>query len=489
MGKSKVEKRVIGILGTIIRGDSFTGFWGKMTGSDTICEKIANGKGDVDVLIDSYGGSVLGGNSIINALNSVIENGNKVTFYVSSLAASMGAVIPMCVKGAKVVATKNTKFMFHAPYTIIEGSKEVLQDAEELLESMENDIKSALTARGVQWSDEWFKAGRAKWISGEDALRMGVADELGVIPENVIESVFGKKKAGESASRSSSFFDDKIDTENGKAAGYDEKQILGFRVAAKVGCEFWIEHEVKSRLGDDARVVVADNGDISVFRDNGEKLLLKCVTKEDTIVAIDWGELPKNEENDMKDKLNKQTVGTENPENAVDQTTPADTPAPVVADESAEPSATAPSDVTTTVVEDDSKDETSTSVVTPSVDAKTTTSVVDDTNDQLPAGITFADLKDLTLDMIVFAKKRYGEVRNKMTEHILSCEGNMFTREELDQFPIDVVEKISAVVDKTVSPSPSGDGKGNGGGAAKLPVAVVKNDGASEGGSLPPPKY
>lgn len=484
MGRGKVEKRVIGILGTIIRGQSFIGFWGRMTGSDTICEQIANGKGDVDVYIDSYGGSVMGGNSIINALNSVIENGNKVTFYVSSLAASMGAVIPMCVTGAKVVCTKNTKFMFHAPYTLIEGSKEVLQDAEELLESMENDIKSALTSRGVQWSDEWFKAGRAKWISGEDALRMGVADEIGVIPENVIEGVFGKKKKANERESNSSFFDDKIDTENGKAAGYDEKQILGFRVAAKVGCEFWIEHEVKSRLGDDARVVVSDNGDISVFRANGEKLLLKCVTKEDTIVAIDWGELPKNEENDMKNKPKEPTVGTENPEKVVDQTTTADTPAPVVADESGEPSATAPSEVKTPVVADESGKPSATA---PS-EVKTPV-VADDSKDQLPAGITFADLKDLTLDMIVFAKKRYGEVRNEMTEHILSCEGNMFTKEELDQFPIDVIEKISAVVDKTVSPSPSGDGKGNGGGAAKLPVAVVKNDGASEGGSLPPPKY
>ena len=120
---SKTKNRAA-IVGPVITGPSFySSLFGYLTGSDTVINDLGR-EGDVDIYVNSPGGSVFAGFEIVNAINAIVASGRKVTFYISSMAASIASYITTGAKGAKVVMAENGKLMYHAPWVYAAGTKE-----------------------------------------------------------------------------------------------------------------------------------------------------------------------------------------------------------------------------------------------------------------------------------------------------------------------------------------------------------------------------
>ena len=132
-GKSGSTRKVL-IVGTVVNGRSgYSGWYGRCAGSESVIEEIGS-EGDIDVYINSPGGSVFAGFEMVNAFNAARDAGREVTIYVSAMAASIASYIACGVKGAKVYMSSNAKMMFHAPWTFVLGSKDELRDTSNLLE-------------------------------------------------------------------------------------------------------------------------------------------------------------------------------------------------------------------------------------------------------------------------------------------------------------------------------------------------------------------
>ena len=443
-----MKKRYVSIVGPIISGTSFS-FWGtKYCGSETIMKQIG-AEGDIEVYVNSPGGSVFAGYEIVNAFNAAVRAGRSVTFYVSAMAASIASYITCGVKGATVCMAENGKLMFHAPWTVVVGSKGNLQDAHDLLEKMEIDIRSAVSARGVKVEDSWFATDRNKFFSAGESVEMKLADRIEDPPMELINYVVEVASAQDKGD-----FWDKADVEARKeqtAGAFDHE-----RFAANIEFEGYLTHVCSEHYGEQVTVSDVTKETFSVTRQDGSSVLLKYTPDSLTIVAIDWDAVDSKKENDMSVKKDKPgvepTAAAQTPEptapttDAPDTAVAAQEPAPVEPVE--EPAPTEPAAV---------------------ADAPDATNTVE------PAATAAADDHGLTPDMIAFAKENYQRVRTEYVDTIKASEQNEFTDDELNGFSNSILSKIAKLAksvtvqkdvelmaDNSIVPSPKGS-KGTGG--------------------------
>lgn len=154
-------------------GDDFTRTFNEME------KKFSN----IDIRLHSYGGSVLEGTVIFNAIKRSKAN---VTVYIDGVAASMASIIMLAAK--KIVIAENAFIMIHVPSAAVEGSAQTLTDSAQLLKSMEkNFIKAyARKTRNTESEASALMDGRDHWFSAEEAKEMGLVDEIG---DSVVENI------------------------------------------------------------------------------------------------------------------------------------------------------------------------------------------------------------------------------------------------------------------------------------------------------------
>ena len=422
-GKKKNDGRKrIAIVGGIVSGKSYNGWFGRYTGSETVLSQIGD-SGDIDIYVNSQGGSVFAGFEIVNALNAAVAQGRAVTFYVSALAASIASYITSGVKGAKVVMSGNAKLMFHAPWVCTCGSKDQLKDAADLLGKMEDDIVSAVEARGAKAEPEWFAAGRMKWFSAKEAVKNKLADEIGSPPTDLISYLTEEYKSGDS---SASLYSDSLSGKPGYTAGKTELE----RFAAQTELKSYIASLCAEHF-DDIQAVEVERDNIRLAHKDGSFSLLNYENDPLNIVNVNWESARKEtqKENDMSKQADP-NAGQEAPKVPIAEPN-AGQEAPKVP--TAEPNA-----VVKTV---------------------------------LPSG--------MTEDMILFAAENYAETKNKHIAAIKAVKTNSFTDEELDSFPIKTLAKMAklAVEPQKETVAPKTDSS-----LIALPASVAKGN-----GSLPPP--
>lgn len=102
-------------------GDIVSSWWGAWDDTDQYPESVKNflseAKGkDLDIHINSGGGSVFAGITIYNMLKN--HNGNK-TVYIDGVAASIASVIAMA--GDKVIMRTGSSLMIHKPSVVLWG--------------------------------------------------------------------------------------------------------------------------------------------------------------------------------------------------------------------------------------------------------------------------------------------------------------------------------------------------------------------------------
>lgn len=154
---------------------------GLFTPESRIRAALAAAGDDVELYINSQGGSVFAGNEMINALKQFKATGKKLDIVVGAMAASMAANIVAMAGADTVKAFSNSKFMFHGAYGLTEGGKGAHEDSAAMLASINNDvIAKLLTLPGAKKPEikGWFEEGRMGWLSAKQALDLGLISEI-----------------------------------------------------------------------------------------------------------------------------------------------------------------------------------------------------------------------------------------------------------------------------------------------------------------------
>lgn len=179
--------KTINIFGDIIGGESERWYTSEVS-PKTIIDALAEANGEaVEININSYGGSVLGGIAIANAIK---KYPGETTCNVLGIAASMASVIACA--GKRLCMGQGAYLMIHNPWTYTSGTAEDLRKDAEKLDQMRDSIIGFYKAKCTKTEDELKALMDAEtWISRESAADFGFE----------VEDYAGELKAAASLTR------------------------------------------------------------------------------------------------------------------------------------------------------------------------------------------------------------------------------------------------------------------------------------------------
>ena len=162
------------------------GGWLDGIGAEDFARELASIDAEnIDVRLNSGGGSVFEGQAIYNAL---YRHNAKVNIHIDGLAASIASVIAMA--GDTINITEGSHIMIHKPWSMAIGDAESMRKEAEVLDSLESgivDIYAARTNKSREQLESWIAA--ETWFKGQDAVDAGFADA--VIPAKRKNNAFG----------------------------------------------------------------------------------------------------------------------------------------------------------------------------------------------------------------------------------------------------------------------------------------------------------
>ena len=155
-------------------GDIVDSWWGAWDDMDQYPESIKNfldeAKGkDINIYINSGGGSVFAGMAIYNMLKR--HQGYK-TVYVDGLAGSIASVIALA--GDKVIIPSNAYMMIHKPWCGLHGNSTELREMADILDKIEEGILNVYNENLAENADiEVVKAmvNAETWLTGDEASK------------------------------------------------------------------------------------------------------------------------------------------------------------------------------------------------------------------------------------------------------------------------------------------------------------------------------
>ena len=131
---------------------------------------------DINIYINSPGGSVIDGLAVIDTINLIKCN---VSTTCVGMAASMGAVLLSCGEKDKRFVLPHSRVMIHQ---VSSGMKGVLKDMEIELEQTKrckNDIYHILASNmGKSFEEVEHLCDRNNWFIGQEAVDLGIADKV-----------------------------------------------------------------------------------------------------------------------------------------------------------------------------------------------------------------------------------------------------------------------------------------------------------------------
>jgi len=139
----------------------------------------------INVYVNSPGGNIFAGVAIYNALKRVNV---PVTAYVDGIAASIASLIVLAAD--RVVMPFNAMLMIHNAWMIAAGDYNEFRTLADKLEKIQDSVLIETYSRKTGMSKEKLAAmmDEETWLSGEEAVKMGFADE--VIEEQKIAACY-----------------------------------------------------------------------------------------------------------------------------------------------------------------------------------------------------------------------------------------------------------------------------------------------------------
>lgn len=156
---------------------------------------------DLDVEINSGGGSVFAGSEIYTALKSYEGN---VTTKIVGIAASAASVIAMA--GKKVLMSPTAQMMIHNVSSYADGDHRAMEHAAEVLKTANKTIANAYQIKTGRSQEELLDLmNKESWFTAQKAKELGFVDEVmfdsgqlvasfsGMLPPEVIEKMRNSK--------------------------------------------------------------------------------------------------------------------------------------------------------------------------------------------------------------------------------------------------------------------------------------------------------
>lgn len=169
----------IDVKGTIVSDDEewiYDWFGIEATSPRSITQAIAEAKKlgeQIDIYINSGGGSVFAGSEIYSAIR---EYSGAAKIHIVGLAASAASVIA-CAANSEMSPT--AQIMVHNVSSGMNGDYHDMDKMSEILQKANETIAAAYVAKtGMDKQTALDLMDRETWLSAEDALKLGLVDEI-----------------------------------------------------------------------------------------------------------------------------------------------------------------------------------------------------------------------------------------------------------------------------------------------------------------------
>lgn len=140
---------------------------------DTALKDLKDCK-EIDIYINSYGGSVFAGLAIVSMLERCTAT---KTVYIDGIAASMGSVIAMA--GDKIIMPENALMMIHKPSGCAFGNADEMRKQADMLDKAEGTLCSLYMKRFNKSETELKDLLKAEtWLNSDEALSYGLIDSV-----------------------------------------------------------------------------------------------------------------------------------------------------------------------------------------------------------------------------------------------------------------------------------------------------------------------
>lgn len=133
---------------------------------------------ELDIHINSYGGSTSAGNGIISIIDTFKRKTNcAVNAYIEGMCASMASGIAMCAD--KIYMADNALLLIHKPLTQVTGNADDMRSAIDLLDKVEVGLIKNYMRHWKGTEEELKNALAATTIyTADEALEVGLCDEI-----------------------------------------------------------------------------------------------------------------------------------------------------------------------------------------------------------------------------------------------------------------------------------------------------------------------
>lgn len=129
---------------------------------------------EINLSINSPGGSVFDGIAIFNALR---DSGKTINVKVLGVAASIASLIAMA--GDKIVMPENSFMMVHNPWAYTKGNADELRDFADVLDKIGASLTATYMSRTGKSEEEVKALLKAEtYLTAQEALDLGFADEV-----------------------------------------------------------------------------------------------------------------------------------------------------------------------------------------------------------------------------------------------------------------------------------------------------------------------
>lgn len=158
--------------------DSWGGYWGISTKDvGQVLDALPESVTQIILRINSPGGEVFEGLAILNMFRA---HKAKVTAVVDGLAASAASFI--AVGCDETVMSPGTQMMIHSPWVFSWGSAVDLRKTADVLDGLETSIVEIYTAKAGD--KDWTQLlADETWLTTSEAMQLGLADRVAVIPD------------------------------------------------------------------------------------------------------------------------------------------------------------------------------------------------------------------------------------------------------------------------------------------------------------------
>ncbi|HKK79775.1 MAG TPA: ATP-dependent Clp protease proteolytic subunit, partial [Phaeodactylibacter sp.] len=133
-------------------------------------------KRDVQMFINSPGGSVIAGLGIYDTMQYVAPDVNTIC---TGLAASMGAVLLTAGAEGKRTCLRHSRVMIHQPLGGMQGQVSDMEISYRLIKDMQKELYEILASHTGQEYDKIEEdCDRDNWMTATDAKEYGLIDEV-----------------------------------------------------------------------------------------------------------------------------------------------------------------------------------------------------------------------------------------------------------------------------------------------------------------------